>query len=59
MKVKVEDKENIKEKESYLCKVCKHYNYCIIRRYGYVSYCEYFDLKKEEEESLNLNNLPK
>lgn len=48
------------KKESYLCSICRHYDYCIIRKYGSVSYCEYFDFKKKEEkESRELENLHK
>ncbi|MEJ5165683.1 MAG: hypothetical protein WHV67_01495 [Thermoanaerobaculia bacterium] len=50
--------ENAPEKESPLCNVCRHYEYCTIRKYGYVSYCEYFDIKEKEKEEKS-NNLPK
>lgn len=47
------------KKESGICKVCRHYNYCTIRRYGYVSYCEYFDFKEKKEEPEKSKDLPK
>lgn len=56
MKCNVKKEENVSKKDSPLCKLCRHYEYCTIRRYGYVAYCEYFDLeeKKEEEKSQDL-----
>lgn len=45
-----EEKPQKKNNESYLCHICRHYDYCIIRKFGPVHYCELFDFKDKEED---------
>ncbi len=33
---------------SNLCKVCRHFNYCNIRKFGPVYHCELFDFLEEK-----------
>ena len=48
---KTNSDEDLKEinRDSSLCQNCRHYDYCIIRRFGPIYYCEMFDFKEEEK----------
>ncbi len=43
-----EEKKEIKQ-SSNLCKVCRHFKYCIIRKLGLVYHCELFDFLEEKD----------